>query len=548
MAEHSQENMGSKLVFQDIFQNTFGQSEETADFYHRLYAEIDKFDNGVKYITAENGSEYLLTYQLLDKNSDTYMITYFNVDPVLAEVDDVVFRTAITCIFLIVLTLMLVMFVWLNSMKTTSLVEKMAYEDPITNGKNLNYFKVKSHEILKTYRAFSYLVERYDIANFRYINEAYGHKRADQLLKGCLELADEVFLESELCARMDSAQFVLLSVNDSSSAVRWASYRQSVNEYARTIGIKYPIRFKVGIYQLRDSDPDMDTVIDRANAARKLISSHSKEMTKTYSDSIVKDMRRMDQIESDMMRALNDGEFKVYLQQKQDIEKNEVCGAEALIRWVKADGTIVSPVDFIPLFEKNGFIEQLDYYVLETVCSRQRDLIDENKIPLPISVNQSKVLLNNSDYVRNVERIFNRYKLPRNLVTLEVTESVFLNDEESIENIVKELKELGISTAMDDFGKGYSSLTLLKNVSFDILKIDRGFVSDSLTSAKSRWILSRIIELAYGLGMKIVCEGIETKEQLENVRRLKCRVIQGFYFGKPIPMEEFIEKYIKEVS
>ena len=234
------------------------------------------------------------------------------------------------------------------------------------------------------------------------------------------------------------------------------------------------------------------------------------------------------------------------MQQKYNIEKNEVCGAEALIRWIKPDGSFILPNEFIPLFEKNGFIEHLDYFVLETICAKQKELLEQGKIPVPISVNQSKVLLNNSDYVRNVERIFNRYKIPKELVILELTESVFLNDEDSIEQFDKELNKLGISMSMDDFGKGYSSLNLLKNLSFDILKIDRGFISDSLTSEKSRWILRKIIEMAYGLGMSIVCEGIETKEQLENVRKMGGFIIQGFYFGKPIPMEEFIKEYIKE--
>ena len=237
MSEYSRQFMGRKSPFIGIFQESFGASDESVDFYHDLYAEIDQRKNGVKYISAEDGREYIFSYQFLDDTSNTYLITYYDAEVFLDEVNDVVFRSSITCILIICLMLILIMFVWLSSMKTTSLVEKMAYEDPITKGKNLNYFKVKSLEILKTYRAFSYIVERFDIANFRYINEAYGHDRADVLLKGCLRLADEIFLESELCARMDSDQFVLLSVNDSSSDLRWANYKQSVNEYARTIVI-----------------------------------------------------------------------------------------------------------------------------------------------------------------------------------------------------------------------------------------------------------------------------------------------------------------------
>ncbi len=531
------------LSFLSMLANVFGESLESKNYYQNLFHEMENEQEGAKYIEAENGEIYLVAYETF--SNDIYLVAYFNIAQIMDDINSVVFRTALTCIFIIVLMIALLMFVWLSSMKTTFLVEKMAYEDEVTKGKNLNYFKVRFYEIMKMNKSAPYLVERFDIANFRYINEAYGHNRADELLKACLQIAEQIFLEYELCARMDSDQFVILIINDSSSEVRWAKYLQEVNEYARTIGIKYPIRFKVGIYKIREFDKEIDMMIDRANAARKLISSDSKIMVREYSDSIVEEMRRVDRIESDMHRALQDGEFQVYLQQKWNINTNRLHGAEALIRWVKPGGEVILPSEFIPLFEKNGFIEKLDYFVLETVCAKQKEMIDAGKKCVPISVNQSKVLWNNTDYVRNVERIINRYNIPKEIIVLEVTETVFLNDVKTIEKIVKDLKKLGVQVSMDDFGSGYSSLNLLKDISFDVLKIDKGFVSDSLTSEKSRWILRKIIEMADGLGMSVVCEGIETKEQLDNARRIGCIIIQGFFYGKPIAMNDFCERYVE---
>lgn len=548
MSIRSEKLLEKKVSFSTILGKTFGVSNDSRVYYMTLFGDIENEKNGAKYITAENGERYLVAYQSIVKTDDMYFLSYYNIERVWESINHVVFRTALYCIFIIVLMILLLMFVWLSSMKTTSIIEKMAYEDEVTKGKNLNYFKVKAYEILKANKQGSYLVERFDIANFRYINEAYGHERADELLRACLQLAEQIFLENELCARMHSDQFVLLIINDSLNKVRWAEYRQAVNEYARTLGIKYPIRFKVGIYQVREYDQEINMMIDRANAARKLVSSNSKTMVRVYSDSIVEEMRRIDRIESDMNRALQDGEFQVYFQQKWNIETDKIHGAEALIRWVKPEGTVILPGEFIPLFEKNGFIEKLDYYVLETVCAKQKELFDAGNKCVPISVNQSKVLLNNSDYVRNVERIINRYNIPREIIVLEVTETVFLNDEKAIEKIVKELKNIGVLVSMDDFGSGYSSLTLLKDIPFDVIKIDKGFVSDSLTSEKSRWILRKIIEMADGLGMSVICEGIETQEQLDNVRKLGCVIIQGFFHGKPIPMDEFCENFLEKIT
>ena len=547
MSTSAEPFLATETSFYKILGKTFGESDDSNIYYTSLFRQIETDQIGAKYIEAENGKIYLIAFQPLSIEKNIYVIAYYNIEQILDYINAIVFRTALTCIFIILLMMGLLMFVWLSSMKTTSLIEKMAYEDEVTKGKNLNFFKVKFYEIMKSNRGVSYLVERFDIVNFRYINEAYGHDRADELLRACLQLAEQTFLEYEFCARMHSDQFVLLIINDSTSQVRWAKYLQLVNEFARTIGIKYPIRLKVGIYQIREYDKEIDMMIDRANAARKLISSDSKEMVKLYSDSIVEEMRRIDRIESDMLRALQDGEFQVYLQQKWNINTNTLHGAEALIRWVKPSGDIILPGEFIPLFEKNGFIEKLDYYVLETVCAKQKELMEAGKLCVPISVNQSKVLLNNSDYVRNVERIINRYNIPKELIVLEVTETVFLNDEKAIEKIVKELKKLGVQVSMDDFGSGYSSLNLLKDISFDVLKIDKEFVSDSLTSEKSRWILRKIIEMADGLGMSVVCEGIETQEQLDNAREIGCIIIQGFFYGKPIPMEQFFKKFVKNI-
>ena len=254
-------------------------------------------------------------------------------------------------------------------------------------------------------------------------------------------------------------------------------------------------------------------------------------------------MRKIDKIESEMNNALKTGEFKMYLQPKWDIVKDQLVGAEALVRWIKPDGTIVFPSNFIPIFENNGFIEKLDFFMLETVCREMKKRMDKGLSVCPVSVNQSRLLLHNPEYVNNVSKILRTYSIPRKYIELELTETVFLDDREKMLEMMNQLKEQHVRLSMDDFGSGYSSLNLLKDIPFDVLKIDREFFSEAITSESSTWILRKIVEMAEGLGIEVICEGVETDEQIEILRTVGCHLVQGYYYSKPISLEEFIQKY-----
>ena len=207
---------------------------------------------------------------------------------------------------------------------------------------------------------------------------------------------------------------------------------------------------------------------------------------------------------------------------------------------------MIYPSDFIPLFETNGFIEKLDFHMLEMLCKRLRDLEQDEKYKLvPISINQSRILINNPDYVKNVEKVISRYDIDVKNLEIEITETVFFDEKNKMIEVVNQLKELGLNLAMDDFGSGYSSLNILRDIPFDILKIDREFVSESVASKSSIIIMQKIIEMAKGLKIKVICEGVETKEQIETLRDLGCTMVQGYYYDKPIPMEDFLEKYCR---
>ena len=379
--------------------------------------------------------------------------------------------------------------------------------------------------------------------NFRYINEAYGHFKADDLLTIVAMEGQKEFKGKELCVRMNSDQFVVLIENRDNYNTKLQEFIDNINIRAIEMGIIFPIKLKCGIYQVRQDDRDIDMMIDRANVARRSLDGSEKELIALYSDKIINEMRKVDKIESDMEKALMDGEFKVFLQPKWNIEKDELYGAEALVRWIKPDGSMVYPDQFIPVFEQNGFIEKLDFFMLTSVCKMLHNLQKAGMPVFPVSVNQSRRLWDNPEYVKHVESILKRYEVPNNMVELEVTETVFFGEQEKMISIIRELKQKDVMLSMDDFGSGYSSLNLLKDVPFDVLKIDREFFSESVTSESSTWILQKIIEMAEGLNIKVLCEGVETKEQIELLRKLGCKYVQGYYFSKPLSMAEFLEKY-----
>ena len=455
----------------------------------------------------------------------------------------VLYRSVGAVAIIVFMMLCLIVYVYWCLKRNIDTIEKLAYGDPITKGKNLNYFTEKAPRIISENKGTPFAIIRFDILNFRYINEAYGHFKADDLLTIVAMEGQKEFKGKELCVRMNSDQFVVLIENRDNYNTKLQEFIDNINIRAIEMGIIFPIKLKCGIYQVRQDDRDIDMMIDRANVARRSLDGSEKELIALYSDKIINEMRKVDKIESDMEKALMDGEFKVFLQPKWNIEKDELYGAEALVRWIKPDGSMVYPDQFIPVFEQNGFIEKLDFFMLTSVCKMLHNLQKAGMPVFPVSVNQSRRLWDNPEYVKHVESILKRYEVPNNMVELEVTETVFFGEQEKMISIIRELKQKDVMLSMDDFGSGYSSLNLLKDVPFDVLKIDREFFSESVTSESSTWILQKIIEMAEGLNIKVLCEGVETKEQIELLRKLGCKYVQGYYFSKPLSMAEFLEKY-----
>lgn len=538
--------MGLGHYFFESLEEYSNGSENSEKQINRMQTSLSTATEGTIEIKSNEGRDVFVAYQEIRGTRDRFLTVVYHEDLLFDMIQPVLFRSFLLWVIILVIMLGTIGFVWSQARSAQKNVERLAFVDEVTGGRNLNYFRKKAADIINQNRETPFLIYRFDILNFRYINEAYGHSKADAVLKACVQEFKRIYSDNELCVRINSDHFLALVINSAERKNNYQAYTKAIGECARVNEVRYPIRLRMGIYQVRKDDYDIDIMIDHANAARKSMTGNEKVLEATYSEKIVSNMKKVDAIESQMQSAIINDEFKIYLQPKWDIVNDCLVGAEALVRWIKNDGSMIYPSDFIPLFETNGFIEKLDFHMLEMLCKRLRDLEQDEKYKLvPISINQSRILINNPDYVKNVEKVISRYDIDVKNLEIEITETVFFDEKNKMIEVVKQLKELGLNLAMDDFGSGYSSLNILRDIPFDILKIDREFVSESVASKSSIIIMQKIIEMAKGLKIKVICEGVETKEQIETLRDLGCTMVQGYYYDKPIPMEDFLEKYCR---
>ena len=278
---------------------------------------------------------------------------------------------------------------------------------------------------------------------------------------------------------------------------------------------------------------------DRANLAAKHCKGNYIRNYAFYTRQMSQEIEKEQRIVNSMKSALENHEFVVFYQPKYGLSDNQIAGAEALVRWKHPERGMISPGEFIPVFEKNGFIIKLDYYVWDQVCQLIATALRAGRKPDPISVNVSRVNLYNPNFLESLVNLVEKYRIPPEYLHLELTESVFSDTENVILNAVNYLHKAGFTILMDDFGSGYSSLNVLKDIDLDVLKIDMKFLSKGKDDGRGEKILAAVIQMAKALDMPVIAEGVEEKKQVQMLKRLGCNYIQGYYFAKPMPQEDY---------
>ncbi len=418
---------------------------------------------------------------------------------------------------------------------------KLAYTDQLTGLYNLKSFKERSKKLIKENKSIQYDFVLIDIIKFNLINHMYGFNEGNRVI---VCIADEINAVAKkmdgVAARVGDDFFVAMIKNSEGGVAFVESMMVNIKENVLK-NTHHNVRFSVGRYTMEMSETDVDSIYEKVNYAHRLAKQNNDvEMVFDYSESMRSQAVRQREIEQKMDKALENHEFVVYLQPKYRLHDNVVMGAEALVRWQEDGGKdMVSPGEFIPLFEKNGFIIKLDMYMFEQSCKLIRGWIDNNLPATTISVNFSRLHLGNPNYVQELIDIVDKYGISRRYLEIEITESTMIENENLIEDVVTKLHEAGFVLSIDDFGTGYSSLGLLKNLQADIIKIDRSFFDNNRYKTRAKTVIMSVINMANELGIKTLAEGVETKEHVDFLHEIGCESVQGFYFARPLEASKF---------
>lgn len=419
--------------------------------------------------------------------------------------------------------------------ETAAMINMIQY-DRLTGLYSKQYFYQQAGEVLLRNPDQQYDIICSDIENFKLINDVFGVKAGDSLLRGIGNAYAERLKGIGICGRLNSDQFVcLLKHRDDYTDDMFIEASGLMNGLLDI----HNIVMKWGIYNVEDRSVPIEQICDRALLAARSIKGQYGKYFAIYDDTLRNQLLREQAITDSMESALSQNQFLVYLQPKYRIKDEALVGAEALVRWNHPFWGFLSPAEFIPLFEKNGFITRLDRFVWEKACAVLHDWDERGYYPMSVSVNVSRADIYNEDLADTLVTIIKKYDLDPSRLHLEITESAYTGNPKQIIDTVTTLRELGFVIEMDDFGSGYSSLNMLNDMPIDILKLDMKFIRSEMAKPKSQGILQFIINLARWMNLSVVAEGVETKAQLLRLTEIGCDYVQGYYFAKPMPCQEF---------
>ncbi|WP_044975974.1 EAL domain-containing protein [Ruminococcus sp. HUN007] len=406
-------------------------------------------------------------------------------------------------------------------------------------------FKEKASKAVKEPGVVYHLYNA-DIKEFRNINHILGYEKGDKMLKEICSMLQEFLKPGEYFTRLFADNFLILTqVHDTFAVMR---RMEEINYRLQKLNIldENEIKFSAGYVQIDDSNrsTEFEQLIDcsitaHEHAKKKKGSVHIRFEPSMYSEEFHKY-----EILSEIQNACRTGQICTFVQPQYDILNHEYVSMEALVRWNHPVRGLLTPDKFIDVCEENGFISDIDFCVLEQMCSYIRRRLDADLRVLPIAINQSQITIHEKGYVRRLMALTGKYNIPPKYIELEVTESAYVNNLDETISVLSELRECGFRISMDDFGTGYSTLNFLKDIPVDSLKIDKTFLTENLIEKKPAEIIKSITNMAHNINIRVVCEGVEFPQQVQFLQNIGCELVQGYLFGKPMPytdVADFIE-------
>lgn len=414
---------------------------------------------------------------------------------------------------------------------------RIAQTDEKTGLDNKHTFFRKAANLIKNNPNTKYAIVVWDIDNFKVYNDLFGSVEGDRLLK---RIGDTYSVHKELLSsRLYAEQFAICVPAENMQIERrldhWERFLAYENKHFEFIP-------RIGVYVVDDSTDDVRLMCDRAVMALKSVKNSYSEKIAYYNDTMRQSLLDEQEIIAQMLPALKSGQFKLFFQPQYNHVNGCMIGVEVLVRWMHPEKGILSPAVFIPIFEKNGFIARLDEYIFEETCKFVRKCLDSGMNIVPASVNFSRIDLYNPQFCAKLCELIEKYNIEPWMVCIEITETAYIDNPNQLIAVVDQIKSNSFNVYMDDFGSGYSSLNMLKELSVDMIKLDMTFITDNMLQKRSRIILKSIIKMMKHLNVRVIAEGVETMEQADYLRQMGCRLVQGYLYARPMPEEEFIAK------
>lgn len=549
-------NKEGKVVFspeeeqKTIYDVYIGKGSQKEECLGNLILEKLKENyQGIFEVKDRQNSRILVSVRPLDVN-DWVLLTVVPQDilsktstrPIIYFISIILFSA---CVFIAVLR-----YIYKSQKKMIHQLKDFAFVDPITNGVNSLAFQMEGSRMISEAEPGSYAVVFFNIINFKQVNERWGITEGNKVLKYIYGSMLEILAPDECAARSEIDHYFLLLryTSEDELKTRISDLVERIDSFKNCSEIKktkFNFDFSIGIYVIEDITEEIRLCQGKA---RRAAGFGQRKNTCTFYDNTLVRKELYDKQLSEMFEtALEKEEFEIYLQPKVYLNCEENPAAEALIRWKNPKEGMIYPSDFIPLFEKNGMICRLDLYVFEHVCKLMDLRKKEKKEIFPVSVNLSRAHLKTGsmEFVNHIITLKEKYHIPDGILEIEMTESIMIEDHQlpAIKKMIDTFHENGILCSLDDFEYGFSSLGILKVLDIDVIKLDRKFFMEE--NEKTWFIVSNFIELAHGLGIKTVAEGIEYEDQVRHLKEADCDMIQGYFYGKPMPLSEFILWYEK---
>ena len=529
---------------ESVFDNPY-LDEETEE---SMKAAMQDGESGM-YTLRVNGTRYKIYLEPVGINN-WYLFCVNTMKEVVGSAYWVITGAQAAFIIILALCIFMIFFAFLFVRSNSRRLLRAAYTDPITGGCNLSGFLKKLDDACGHGTQFS--VAALNMHQFKFINEIFGKEQADRLLDYIGTILRDELGKEEFFGRDTGDYFYLFLLETARNEVEMKLHKimRKIKQAPFLERSSYHVLFYCGVTDTEGQERGGELpsrmmtqvmfALDKAGETRQ-------DNVWFYDMQLHEKEKRENYIESHMHQALEKEEFRLFLQPKMNLQDGSLAGAEALVRWITDEGKMMFPGDFIPLFEKNGFCARLDMYMMECVCRHIHQWIEAGVQPIPISVNQSKLLFYEADYPNRLRELVAEYDIPAGLVTLEILEGLAIGNVEELNERIMLLQKEGFRVSMDDFGTGYSSLNVMGALKIDELKLDRAFLMEISheNNSRQRVVMEMVMALTRRLQIATVAEGVETEENEELIRELGCDMGQGYYYSRPISAEDFDRKFMK---